>query len=72
MRIGIDARFYGPTRTGPGRYTQKLVDYLQEIDKKNERFKYDSIGAFENGLAKATLDGNSGLINADGTFFKTP
>ncbi|MFA6271988.1 MAG: glycosyltransferase family 1 protein [Patescibacteria group bacterium] len=36
MRIGIDARFYGPTRTGPGRYTQKLVDYLQEIDDKNE------------------------------------
>jgi glycosyltransferase involved in cell wall biosynthesis len=36
MRIGIDARFYGPTRTGPGRYTQKLVDYLQEIDDKND------------------------------------
>ncbi|MFA6525772.1 MAG: glycosyltransferase family 1 protein [Patescibacteria group bacterium] len=36
MRIGIDARFYGPTRTGPGRYTQKLVDYLQEIDDQNE------------------------------------
>ncbi|MBU2228886.1 glycosyltransferase family 4 protein [Patescibacteria group bacterium] len=36
MRIGIDARFYGPTRTGPGRYTQKLVDYLQEIDDENE------------------------------------
>ncbi|PIS43044.1 MAG: hypothetical protein COT24_00320 [Candidatus Kerfeldbacteria bacterium CG08_land_8_20_14_0_20_40_16] len=35
MRIGIDARFYGPTRTGPGRYTQKLVDYLQEIDQEN-------------------------------------
>ncbi|MFA6391927.1 MAG: glycosyltransferase family 1 protein [Patescibacteria group bacterium] len=36
MRIGIDARFYGPTRTGPGRYTQKLVDYLQDIDDNNE------------------------------------
>jgi len=35
MRIGIDARFYGPTRTGPGRYTQKLVDNLQDIDKEN-------------------------------------
>ncbi|PIY96471.1 MAG: hypothetical protein COY66_04030 [Candidatus Kerfeldbacteria bacterium CG_4_10_14_0_8_um_filter_42_10] len=35
MRIGIDARFYGPTRTGPGRYTQKLVDHLQEIDQEN-------------------------------------
>lgn len=35
MRIGIDARFYGPTRTGPGRYTQKLVDNLEEIDKEN-------------------------------------
>lgn len=36
MKIGIDARFYGPTRTGPGRYTQKLVDHLQEIDNKND------------------------------------
>lgn len=36
MRIGIDARFYGPTRTGPGRYTQKLVEHLQEIDHDNE------------------------------------
>jgi len=38
MRIGIDARFYGP-RTGGGglgRYTAELVTALQEVDKDNE------------------------------------
>lgn len=36
MRIGIDARFYGPLTKGIGRYTEKLIQYLQEIDHKNE------------------------------------
>ncbi len=36
MRIGIDARFYGPTAKGLGRYTEKLIQYLQEIDHENE------------------------------------
>lgn len=38
MRIGIDARFYGP-RTGGGglgRYTAELVTALQGVDKDNE------------------------------------
>lgn len=36
MRIGIDARFYGPIGTGIGRYTQKLIENLEEIDRKSE------------------------------------
>ena len=32
MRIGIDARFYGPVGKGLGRYTQKLIENLEKID----------------------------------------
>ncbi len=35
MRIGIDARFVGPQGTGLGKYTEKLILNLAEIDKKN-------------------------------------
>lgn len=35
LKIGIDARFYGPTGKGLGRYTQELVDNLIEIDYDN-------------------------------------
>ncbi len=38
MRIGIDARFYGSLGKGLGRYTEKLIKNLQEIDKKNQYF----------------------------------
>jgi len=38
MRIGIDARFYGPLGKGLGRYTQKLIQYLEEIDSVNQYF----------------------------------
>jgi len=38
MRIGIDARFYGPHGKGLGRYTQKLLENLEKIDQKNEYF----------------------------------
>lgn len=31
MRIGIDARFYGPIGKGLGRYTQKLIENLEKI-----------------------------------------
>ncbi|MCX6763506.1 MAG: glycosyltransferase family 1 protein [Candidatus Moranbacteria bacterium] len=31
MRIGIDARFYGPQGKGLGRYTQKLVTNLEKV-----------------------------------------
>jgi len=40
MRIGIDARFYGPSGKGLGRYTQKLIENLEKIDTKNEYFVF--------------------------------
>jgi len=36
MKIGIDARFYGPGSKGLGRYTQKLITHLEDIDHENE------------------------------------
>jgi glycosyltransferase involved in cell wall biosynthesis len=36
MKIGIDARFYGSLGKGLGRYTQKLIHYLEELDDTNE------------------------------------
>ncbi len=36
MKIGIDARFFGPEEKGLGRYTQELVLHLQDIDHENE------------------------------------
>ncbi|NCQ06469.1 MAG: glycosyltransferase family 4 protein [Candidatus Moranbacteria bacterium] len=38
MRIGIDARFYGSIGKGLGRYTEKLIAHLEEIDTENEYF----------------------------------
>jgi len=38
MRIGIDARFYGPEGTGIGRYVENLLKNLEKIDLKNEYF----------------------------------
>ncbi len=35
LRIGIDARFIGPEGTGLGKYTEKLIENLQKIDKRN-------------------------------------
>lgn len=36
MRIGIDARFYGSIGKGLGRYTQKLIQHLEQIDTENQ------------------------------------
>lgn len=36
MRIGIDARFFGPVGKGLGRYVERLVENLEKIDKENE------------------------------------
>jgi len=38
MRIGIDARFYGPVGKGLGRYTEKLVGYLEQVADPDDRF----------------------------------
>lgn len=35
MRIGIDARFYGSLGKGLGRYTEKLIEHLEQIDHEN-------------------------------------
>jgi len=39
-RIGIDARFYGTIGKGLGRYTQKLIENLEKIDKGNQYFVF--------------------------------
>ncbi len=38
MRIGIDARLYGIADRGIGRYTEKLIQYLEKNDFENEYF----------------------------------
>lgn len=38
MRIGIDARFFGTSGKGLGRYTQKLVEELEHIDHNNQYY----------------------------------
>ena len=37
MRIGIDARFYGASSKGLGRYTQKLIENLEKISSTIEK-----------------------------------
>lgn len=39
-KIGIDARFYGPTGKGLGRYAQKLVEYLEQVEGGNDKRHY--------------------------------
>ncbi len=48
MRIGIDARFYGPIGKGLGRYAQKLIKYLEKIDHQNDYFIFLRKENFEN------------------------
>jgi len=38
MKIGIDVRLYGIKDRGIGRYTEKLITYLEKIDTQNEYF----------------------------------
>lgn len=38
MRIIIDARLYGIENAGLGRYTQKLIEHLQQVDSQNQYF----------------------------------
>jgi len=42
MRIGIDARFYGPVGKGLGRYTQEVVDNLLKISSAEATEKNES------------------------------
>jgi glycosyltransferase involved in cell wall biosynthesis len=36
IKIGIDARFFGPKQKGLGRYVQKLVEKLEKVDLDNQ------------------------------------
>jgi len=40
MKIGIDARFYGSVGKGLGRYAQKLIENLENIDDENQYFVF--------------------------------
>lgn len=47
MRIGIDARFFGTSGKGLGRYTQKLVEELEHIDHNNQYYIFLSQHNFD-------------------------
>ncbi len=47
MRIGIDARFFGPIGKGLGRYTQKLIENLEKVDNTNQYFIFLKAENFE-------------------------
>ena len=38
IKIGIDARFFGPKQKGLGRYVQKLIENLEKTDLDNQYF----------------------------------
>jgi len=40
MKIGIDARFYGPIGKGLGRYTQEVVDNIIKITETDDDWQY--------------------------------
>lgn len=40
MKIGIDARFFGPKDKGFGRYTENLVRNLEKLDHENQYFVF--------------------------------
>ncbi|MFA6513966.1 MAG: glycosyltransferase family 1 protein [Patescibacteria group bacterium] len=43
MRIGIDARFYGPIGKGLGRYTQEVVDNIIKINSAGSRDNFEFV-----------------------------
>lgn len=47
MKIGIDARFFGTSGKGLGRYTQKLVEELEKIDHNNQYYIFLNKHNFE-------------------------
>jgi len=36
MKIGLDARMYGPEQAGLGRYIEQLLTHLLKIDHENQ------------------------------------
>jgi glycosyltransferase involved in cell wall biosynthesis len=47
MKIGIDARFFGTSGKGLGRYTQKLVEELEKIDHNNQYYIFLNKHSFD-------------------------
>ncbi len=47
MKIGIDARMYGVSFTGIGRYTSELIENLAKLDNENEYVIFMRKDAFE-------------------------
>ena len=43
MRIGIDARFYGPSGKGLGRYTKEVVDNIIKINENDKDNLFDYV-----------------------------
>ena len=43
MRIGIDARFYGPVGKGLGRYTQEVVDNIIKISSADKDTDFEFV-----------------------------
>ncbi|KKQ79694.1 MAG: mannosyltransferase B-like protein, partial [Candidatus Moranbacteria bacterium GW2011_GWD2_38_7] len=62
MKIGIDARFYGSIGKGLGRYTQKLIQHLEHIDKENHyvvflrKENFDDYQPFNKNFEKVLAD----------------
>ena len=62
MKIGIDARFYGSIGKGLGRYTQKLIQHLEQIDSENQyvvflrRENFDDYQPFNENFKKVMAD----------------
>lgn len=52
MKIGIDARFFGNSGKGLGRYTQKLVEELEKIDHNNQYYIFLNKHNFDEYQAK--------------------
>ncbi len=62
MKIVLDARFLGPEGTGIGRYTEKLLENLQELDHVNDywvvlrRGNFDLFQPFNPNFRKVIAD----------------
>lgn len=62
VRIGIDARMYGPIGKGLGRYTQEIVDNIIKIDNNNEyiiflcKENFDELEVFSDNVKKVLAD----------------
>ena len=62
MRVGIDARFFGPRAKGIGRYNQKLLEELEKLDSQNDyvvflrRENFDEFLPQKNNFKKVLAD----------------